>query len=343
MAVRIKDVAAHCGVSPGAVSQVLRDRNHSRFPEKTRERILKAAEEMGYRPNNLSVGLRRRRSDLLSLVIPWNNPELMDVVEQTARRFDFKIMVNFTSSPDTGREISSLDNALDWQVDGILWLPYGGAADYPERLVDRLQASRTHVLFLQRRLPGIEGMLVGFDYRQGIADAVRHLAEQGYRRICYSTISASPFELKLRRREYFQDALRQSGLDGEYVVLQNRADADLATPAAEWLASLPAGPNAVIGDIDWLTLELFLAARARGIRVPEELGLITNGDHLVGNRTRISRLTEPSLTALRVDYSRQAALAVEHLADLVAGEEIPKEDIILPHLLVVGGSTCRVN
>lgn len=344
MAVRIKDVANYCGLSPGAVSQVLRNNGH-RIPEKTRLKILDAIDKLGYRPNNLSVGLRQKRSNLLSLIIPWNNPELMDTVEQEAYRHGFRLMVNFTTSPDANREIAHLDNALDWHVDGIIWLPFANLENYPERLIKRLKTSNAKLIFLQRRLSELPGTLVGTDYRQGIFDAVKYIAqESGYSKILYLQ-SGSPFEIRDQRRNYFKEAVAQYGLDHERVSLLNsdspREERSKATDILIPLLEKQIHPVVCLCDNDWLALEVLDVARKKGIDIPARVGIITISDHLLLGHVRLSQVTSPKLSALRIDYAAQGKLAVQYIANMI--DDKKEKDILLPLPLFINQSTQRIN
>lgn len=321
MAVRIKDVADYCGFSPGAVSQVLRNNGH-RIPEKTRQKILAAIDELGYRPNNLSVGLRQKHSNLLSLIIPWGNSELMDTVEQEAYRHGFRVMVSFTTSPDAEREIANLDNALDWHVDGILWLPFANPEQYPERLLNRLESSNTKIVFLQRRLPNVSGALVGFDFRQGLFDAVRHIAESGFKKVVLIQIKTS-FELRSLREKYFYEALTEHPLPHDHKILD---DESMIRPL---LAAEKDYPVAYICDNDRFALEFLEATRKSGIKIPEQIGAVTVGDHLLMGYMRLSQIACPKLSALRMDFAQQGKVAVQHVVEMIKGGE-PGRDILLP-------------
>ncbi len=339
MAVRIKDVAEYCGVSAGAVSQVIRDHDHSRIPEKTRKRIMDAVESLGYRPNNLSVGLRRKRSDLLSLIIPWNNPELMDTVEQEAYRHGFRVMVNFTTHPDASREISNLDYALDWHVDGIIWLPFSNIENYPERLLNRLQNSNVKIVFLQRRLPELPGILVGTDYRQGIKKLTAHIAPR-YRKIIYLT-GGSPFETKNQRKNYLMEELKNYDVKYEAVTLETEANG-YAEAIAPLLKKRQPYPIALVCDIDWIGLDALNIARQLNLTVPDQVGIVTIGDHLIGGIHRVSDLTYPRLSALRVDYHQQGVRAVQNIVKMINNEE-GGQDVLLPLPLIVNESINRGN
>lgn len=339
MAVRIKDVADYCGLSPGAVSQVIRNTNH-RIPEKTRQKVLAAIEKLSYRPNNLSVGLRKKHNNLLSLIIPWDNPELMDMVEQEASRHGLKVMVNFTTSPDTSREVESLDQALDWHVAGIVWAPYADLENYPERLIKRIRNSGTKLVFLQRRLPELPGVMIEFDYRQGIEAAVNHAVDCGYSQAVLVQ-NAAPFELRSRRKSFFQAAgeARHLPMVSRHFEETNEA---LYDAMRQMLLTDKSQPSTIyFCDSDRLALALLDSARSLGLEIPGQLGIITIGDHLLLGHIRLSQVTFPKLSSLRMDYGTQGRLAVEFISTMIADSTTP-EDIMLPVPLCINDSTRSV-
>ena len=84
MAITQSDIADYCKLSPAAVSKVLRYPRHPEFSDQTRKRILAAAQELNYVPNQLAAGLRRGKAATIGLISACNAPELQDNVSQGA-------------------------------------------------------------------------------------------------------------------------------------------------------------------------------------------------------------------------------------------------------------------
>lgn len=289
--------------------------------------------DLGYRPNNLSVGLRRQRSDLLSLILPWNNPELMDTVEQEAFRHGFRVMVNFTTHPDASREISTLDYALDWHVDGIIWLPFADIESYPPRLLERLRDSNVKTIFLQRRLPEMPGSLLGIDYKGGIRKMIAHLASR-YRKILYVS-TKSWFELKNQRKQFLAEEMQK--YDIEYEPISLSTECGFAGEIAAILESRRHYPMAMVCDIDWMALDALEVARRMQIDIPRQLGVVTIGDHRIGGYHHLSDITYPKLSALRVDYHLQGIKAVQNIVKMINQHDC-SEDELLPVSLIIRDS-----
>ena len=328
MAVTLKDVAADCGVSASAVSQVLRSHHACRVSPAARERILEAVRRLGYRPNHISTSLRRQRSGLLSLILPWNNPELMEIMEQEAYRLGYRLMINFLTRPDLDREMALLNNSLDWQVEGLFWLPYAGISAYPELLLQRLRDNKTQIVFMQRRLPDFPGCLVGTDYRQGVRDAIAHVQHQGYRHVVFLGTSLN-FEIKSLRENYVRTECRERGLSCEDILMDDRRGSD-ASQVLPRLQAIGTFPCAIFCDNDSLTIHALRALQKLNLSIPGQVGLVTNGDQLVLGHFRLGDITMPSLTALSTDYTAQGRLAINRMARLLQEGTASPPDVWLP-------------
>lgn len=330
MAVTLKDVAADCGVSPSAVSQVLRSHHACRVSPAARERILASARRLGYRPNHISTSLRRQRSGLLSLILPWNNPELMEVMEQEAYRLGYRLMTNFLTRPDLDREIALLNNSLDWQVEGLFWLPYADLSAYPELLLQRLRGSKARIVFMQRRLPDVPGCLVGTDYRQGMRDAIAHVQDQGYRHVVFLGTPLN-FEIKSQRQNYIQTECRERGLPCETILLDNLPGSDAsASLVLSCLQTIKTFPYAIFCDNDSLAVHAVHALQKMNVDIPGQVGLIANGDQLVLGHFRLGDITTPSLTALSTDYTSQGRLAISRMVQMLKDNTAAPPDVWLP-------------
>ena len=115
----MKDIARCCGLSAGSVSQVIRNPDNPRFSPATRKLILDTAAKLDYHQNPLSCALRTNKTKLLGLMLPWNEPEVMDSIERIASENGFKLLIQFTAHPRSGMEQAALQSFLNWNVEGL--------------------------------------------------------------------------------------------------------------------------------------------------------------------------------------------------------------------------------
>jgi LacI family transcriptional regulator len=338
MAVTMKDIAAECGVSSAAVSQVLRNPVHDRFPATTRKRILETASRMNYRPNRLSQALRQKRSNIIGLVLPWDNPELMDKVEEIASEKGYKVMVQFTASPRSGKEVEALEALMDWNVDGIIWLPYGDVAEYRD-VLDKIAKSKIKMVFLQRPLKGYEFDVVDTDYAGAIEQGIVHIKEQGYNKLYY-IFEQMGFELREKRKGYFTDFCNRYEVAHDTVVLNCDNENRKAKLAQFVETHKHEFPLCMMCATDWMGAELLEVLEDNNLKSPDDVGVTIIGDLLVGGSLRVSTLTRPRMSALRQNGTLQAQTAVNILIDKIEKKNSAKcQHITIPMDFIINTST----
>jgi DNA-binding LacI/PurR family transcriptional regulator len=338
MAVTMKDIAVECKVSSGAVSQVLRNPKHERFSKGTRKRILEVANRLNYRPNRLSQALRQKRSNIIGLVLPWDNPELMDKVEAIASDKGYKVMVQFTASPRSGKEIEALEALMDWNVDGIIWLPYGNVEIY-KGILDKIAQSDIKMVFLQRPLTGYKFDIVDTDYAGAIEQSIIHMKDQGYSKVYY-IFEQMGFELREKRKESFNSYCDKYIFDHEVVIL-NSSNEDRKGKLDQFVkVHKNASPFSVICSTDWMGAEFLEVLEENNLKAPDDIGVAIIGDLLVGGYLRVSNLTRPRLTALRQNGSLQAKTAVDVLLERIAKtDSLACQHITIPMDFIANKST----
>lgn len=329
----IKDIANAAGVSAGAVSFALNDKPG--VSDATRARIRSVAEKMGWRPNVAALALSGNRAGAIGLVIA--RPE-----ESFAGEGFFLHLIAGMEDALTSRSLAlvlqlvagsraELEVHRRWwaqqRVDGVV-------------LVDPALEDPRWELFGEIGMPAV---VVGADDTKPLPgvhtdDAaateaiVAHLAEGGHRligrvggspRLSHTELRAAAFELACRRHgmESWQSpATDFSERSGER---ETAAMLDMAVR-----------PTAVVYDNEVLALGGVSAIRAKGLRVPDDVAVVSFED------SPICRVMSPQLTALQRDPSVLGRDAVSILASLVEGQ--PAEDVVEPTpQLVVRGSTGR--
>jgi len=137
MAVTSKDIARICGVSRGTVDRALN--NKPRINPKTKEKILRVAKELGYRPDLLARSLVKGKTMTIGVVVfDIRNryfAQLVNSIEMEAKKYDY--MVNITlQEKDPEMEIRLINNLVDRRVDGIIVCPVNKGGEYEKFLKD---------------------------------------------------------------------------------------------------------------------------------------------------------------------------------------------------------------
>lgn len=316
----ILDVAARAGVSKSLVSLALRDAPG--VGARTRERILRAADELGYRSNMLARALRERRTMLIGAVLSsLDNPyhtQVVAAVEQAAEAAGLSVLLAH-GSRERGRLDGRVESLLDLNVDGLLVV-----SSWVSAPTLQAAARRAPVVMLGRSLEPVAGIdSVNNDDEAGAALAVQHLVETGHERIAHLTSSRRP--AGLARRSGYAVAMHAAGLDGAVRVIERERGAP-AGPGVQ--AALDDGYDAVFARNDVEACDVLDHAWDRGIGVPDDLAVVGYDDSVLAQRSR------PRLTSVHQPRTQMGELAVELLTERLAGRTADRHEVLAPRLVV---------
>lgn len=308
MPITLGDVARRCKVSKSTVSLVLNNPDHPGFKAATRTQVLEAARDLHYMPNLLAHGLRRGRTRLLSLVYPYNDPELIDQAQSTAEQLGYAMMVQFMPTPDFEAERRAVLAALARQVDGLIWKPVGEPARY-SKLAEIIRRSDTKVVLLEDALPNLPAAgVVSLDMADGFKQAVTHFKSHGYRKLIH--VSSRETERYRPHSDEFLRRCQAAGMRADILHIETRS---LSVEHLRPLMKSAAQPWGFLCRGNWFALDLLKIARLEGWQVPDHIGIAAYFDMLLGNRIRVGEISSPTITALRREKVT-TALAVNMMA-----------------------------
>ena len=342
MTATIGDVARRAGVSTATVSRVLAGIGGAR-PE-TRDRVLDAARELGYRPSGVARSLKLRTTRTFGLIItdienPFF-PQLVRAVEDVAREHGFALLLcNAADDPD--REASYLDLLVDRRVDGIVIAVSGLGARHGEWLAE----PPLPVVLVNTAAPGLPHPSITSDNVDGGRQAAAHLLDLGHRRIGVLTAgprnAAAPDRVAGVRR-----AFEERGLDPDSItVVVDEPGVEGGEAALCRLLEEAPDTTGVAAYNDLMAIGAMRAIRASGRTVPDDLSVVGFDD------VAIAAYTDPPLTTIAQDIGDLGRWAVERLVERIAavaagGESPPAGSpqtgspvTILPVRLVARGSS----
>jgi DNA-binding LacI/PurR family transcriptional regulator len=311
--VTMRDIAAAAGVSQSTVSRVLSGSPSSiSIGTDTRERILEAAERLGYRPNPLARGLRGAATMLLGVIVrDIMDPFFAAAVEAVtthAHRRGYNVVLG--QAHGRADEAIVLRSVLETRhCDAILVL--GDMGDQP-RLIEDLQASPMPIVALWQgsALPGIA--TVNVDNESGVVQALEHLVSFGHERI--ALIAGRPLGDIQARRSAFLAFMAGRGLPvPEDHLVPARNDAGSGAAAMHGLLRLDEPPTAVLATTDVLAIGALHAADEAGWTVPRDVSVAGFDD------IPMAAFTVPALTTVRMPVTEMAAQAVDLAVDRAEG------------------------
>ena len=321
----IRDVAVAAEVSVTTVSRYLN--GAMRLPAETMRRIDDAVAVLRYTPNPLARSLSRGKSETIGLVIPdIANPffaRLAAAVEATAAARGYGVLLCVTLN-DIDREIDYIRRIESKYVDGILF-----CTNHPDdgRLLKALQDVPCFVL-VDEDITGADVPGVFAENRQGAREATTHLIAAGHRQIAMLSGPKNLLSAE-ERRLGFLDAIREAGPGHDAVAVFDCAyTVEAGEAAAEELLRRHPETTAVFTGSDELFLGLLKIFRRQGIRIGDELSVVTCDD------VEPLALFQPAITALRQDVTLMGQHALDLLIAAIMRMPMPARQIRVPMELV---------
>jgi DNA-binding LacI/PurR family transcriptional regulator len=318
------DIANHVGVSRALVSIVFRGVDGA--SDATRQRVLEAAAELGYRPDSLAQGLRRNRSRTLGVLFSLRRPFEVELVENmypVARQLGYDLLLGpFT--PGRGQD-AVVDELLSYRCAGLVVV----GPELHARDLEPL-AEEVAVVEVGRGVTRGPVDVIRNDDAIGTRQAVDHLVGLGHRAIAYVDGGLNPGAE--HRRDGYRTAMTDHGLEAEIRVVPGGYTEDEGADAAEKLLSENL-PTAVIASNDPCAIGVLDAVLRAGVVVPDDLSVVGYDD------SRFGRLPGIDLTSVRQDIPKMARLAVRAVVERLDKPNRKSRDTALPPKLVVRGTT----
>ena len=323
----MRDVADHVGVSRQLVSLVLRGAPGP--SAESRDRILAAAEDLGYRPNASARLLRQRRTHLIGVLFSMRNPFEVRFVEQLESRataLGYGLVLGARSEDRSDDAV--IEQLMVQRIEALIaFNPDPGAAG----LADAVE--RIPVVWMGERasIAGVDNVRV--DENGGLRLAIDHLAESGHRDIAYA--GGRGGVVGRDRAKAYLTAMQGAGLGSNVNVLVSDFDEESGAAVARQLAHMPTAtrPTAVIccGDLNATAV---LASFAHlGVRVPEDISVVGFDDSYV------AALSYNRLTSIRQDVDVTAAAAMARVVDRLDDGATDPVEVLTATALTVRASS----
>lgn len=324
-----REVARAANVSVRTVSNVVNGFDHV-APE-TRERVLRAIDQLEYRPSELARSLKVGRSGLIGLMLPELDTayfaELTRAFVEGGAERGLTVVVDQTNG-DHERELALLRRTSTGALfDALVLSPLALRAD------DIAGFSAGPLVFLgEDEFPGFDKVMI--DNFRAAFEAVEHLVRQGRRRIAAIGAERTPHGSSSLRLDGYRAALRSNGRElpeiVEYVDGFRRPE---GAAAMRRLLDGPARPDAIFCFSDPLALGALRTLYEAKVSVPDDIAVVGWDDIEDG------RYATPSLTTVSPDKQWLASTALDRITQRLAGADLAGEVLIGPHRLIVRESS----
>ena len=323
----LHDVAHATGVSTRTVSRVVN--NEEGFSDETRERVLAAIKELGYRPNMAARSLITNKTQTIGLVVYYLTdpffPGLADGVERAARQRKHTIYLSTHDGvPGTQREV--LDSLASHGVDASIVFPcVGGDGDLRELVDGGLPLV---VIDKDIRHPGIG--IVSSDIYGGAVMATEHLVAAGREQLAMlGNVTADT----QRREGGFRQVMQTAGLEiDERRVIRAEPTIDGARAATRQILDEAPDLTGLFAYNDLMAIGAIDELKRAGRVVPDDVAVVGFDD------IPLTAYMTPPITTVRLNREQVGAAAVEMAVRLAGDPRSEVDPVIVPVSLIERGS-----
>jgi LacI family transcriptional regulator len=323
----VMDVAREAGVSHMTVSRVFS--GQSVVATRTRERVIEAAQQLGYRPNQVARSLAQARTRTLGLLMLsnlWFKDTLIGA-EEIAQRSGYGF-VHTSARFEAADEQERIEMLRQRQVDGLLLL--SSSDTHHHEHLRALHQGGVPLVTINRYCEEMGFWRLFFDFRGATRAAARRLLAAGHRRILFLGGSPDHPQGSVRERiAGYREALREAGLwTPEAEVFGGERPRDGEELMARALQTCPEA-TAMLTITDFTAAGALRALRRAGRRVPEEMAVISLHD------TDVGLCTDPPLTAIKHPTYQAGCEGCRLLIAQIEQPNRPTGTLVLPASLVV--------
>lgn len=335
--VTIYDIAKVLNLSASTVSRGLR--GHLAIRKDTRRRITDTAKAMGYQQNTFARNLRKNRSNTIGVILPRLDSSFQSLVvagiEKEANQREFNLIIS-QSRESFEKEKANISTMFNSRVDGLLISLAFDTEDIAH--LDRFLSKKIPVVFFDRvkEHSDCECIKVVIDNEKAGYDAVKHLIEQGCKRILFlgGNLTSNVYN---DRHLGYKHALEEYGIPySPDLTLVDNLDEGSGKRAVEKMFKMQERPDGIFTTNDTSAVSVICHLKQAGVKVPEDVAVVGF------NNVTISRILDPNLTTIDYPGEEMGEVAASTLIDLIDNDKpfIPKS-IVLQHKLIIRDSSVR--
>lgn len=339
--ITIRDVAKFAGVSVATVSNVIN--GIDKTSEETKQKILNAIEEIGYRPDFTARSLAKGKSNLIGIMLPIiekgdepshllkDNPffsEFISGIEYIARRRGYDVLITGIEKGQTCKEWIDKRN-----LDGIILLGL-----HPESFFTEMKGVKLPIV-LTDAYEDYASMFhrITIDDEYGGYIGTKHLIDLGHKNIVLATGNITNSGVNNRRYKGYVRALTEAGIESsmDYVIENHLSYKGGYDIGMKILNDMPKVTGVfVIADIT--AFGVIKAFNENGRHVPEDFSVVGFDD------IQLCQYITPGLTTVRQDIVEKGIAAAEAVINDIENGEISNRNILLPIELIIRESTRKI-
>jgi LacI family transcriptional regulator len=312
------DVAKLAGVSQTTVSFVINNTPNANIPKETRQRILRAIEDLGYRPNAFAKSLRLRTSQIIGFVTDeiLISPYAGKIIQgaQDAAKAAGKILLMANTGGDPDLEKADVETMLAHQVDGIIYATMSHHEARPPEALHEIPSVLLDCYDSDHLFPSVVP-----DEVKSALNATKILLQRGHRRIGFinCVVNAPP---AIGRLEGYQQALEVYDVPfDDMLVCAGESHADSGFGCAMQLMQLPEAPTAIFCFNDQVAMGVYEALQELKLAVPDDVAVMG-----FDNLEIIAAYLRPKLSTMGLPHYEMGQWAVKFLLEHIEKKKHPR-------------------
>lgn len=328
----IKDVAKHAGVAVSTVSRVIN--NLDRVSSKTRDKVNRAIDELGYVRNELAAAVKTGTTRFILAIVPDIINEfytsVVQGVESVARANGYFTLI-YTANGISSEKGTEFDGKLSSLVEGVVWIPSMEGTE-------RGWFEKKPLVIIDRKLPNSDGYSVTLDNYNGAVKLMEELIQNGHQQIAYIS-GKGKFNVSTERLTGYKDVLKKNALPvkEKYICLGSWYQ-NAGYEAMAHLMKLDEPPTAIFAGNNQICIGCAQYLLDHQIKIGEEISLVEFDDSLV------ARYLGSGITSIAHPTFEMGSIGAEMLIKLLNGQEkeLKQRNIVLDVDLIRRNSVARL-
>lgn len=327
MTATIKDVAKEAGVSISTVSRVV---NESKpvSPE-VKKKVMKAIEELGYRPNEVARTLVTKKSFIIGVIVTdIGNSYIAEIVrgiEEVGKIYGYDILLCSTFA-DKETELRYMQMLSTKQVEGIILI-----SNEINEEIDRYTDKRSFpFVYLNRYFVDDRFLTVKIDNKKAAFEMTKYLLNLGHSHITYISNTDAEKALEYVKIKGYKEALNSENIESNIFITEGIDEKSGYEIAEKVIAT---GTTAIFCGYDEIAIGILGYCYDNNIKVPEDISIVGFGD------IKVASIYRPTLTTVKVPYYDIGAVSIRKIIKELNGESSDTEDILLPYNVIERNSS----
>lgn len=331
----IVDIANALGITPSTVSRALS--GNSKIKDSTRKAVQEKAKEMGYVRDSVASGFRKGVTRTVGIIVPRINREffsgIISAAESVLVDHGYSVVICQSGEKEMNEQ-RAIKTLIAGRVAGIM-ISHSAETTSGDEILKALKDSNIKLVQFDRVFPELPGSKVENDDFHGAYTAVKHLLANGYRKIG-ALIGYNNCLSFVNRYKGYAAALEDAGIEVDpFVVFPRTILRENGNTNAS--KAIDAGCDAIYSSGDFSALGALECALDRGLRVPEDFGIVGTANE------NFTALVTPSLSSIDQHSSEIGTKAAQAMLRLLNGETDGETVIVNTDLVARKSSSGKTN